>query len=92
MLKQVHKTFVRVSSVGPGTTSHGSAGCQEQVRAAGLRQVVRGSASKDAHSLFLWMFLYTGHVTSSFYQKQTSYFYFSHDIIVLCRILGTIEQ
>lgn len=36
-------------------------------------------------------YVYT-HVTSSFYRKQTSYFYFSHDIIVLCRILGTIER
>ena len=91
MLKQINKRHL-CFILGPGTTSDRRAGCRGQGRAAGSPRAVGGAATGDAYGLFLLIVYIQPVLKAVSIGSRLGYFYFSHDIIVLCRILGTIEQ
>lgn len=91
MLKQINKRHL-CFILGLGATSDRCARCWGQRRAAGSRRAVGGAATGDEDSLFLLIVYIQPMLKAVSIRSRLGYFYFSHDIIVLCRILGTIEQ
>lgn len=91
MLKQINKRHL-CFILRLGATSDRRARCRGQGRAAGSRRAVGGAATGDTDSLFLLIVYIQPMLKAVSIRSRLGYFYFSHDIIVLCRILGTIEQ